>query len=156
MKELFQFYCIDTSALVDMWRENYRPKNFPSVWRLMTQHIEQGELVAPQEVYAELEVGKDDLFQFVRKTKRTMFKDLDEEQVKLTFDIKSRFPKLSDDNKTIPDADPFVVALACQKGWKVVTAESDKSPYKMPAACRHYKIPCLSPADFIAEKNWEI
>jgi hypothetical protein len=154
--ELFQYHCIDTSALISMWREHYRPKNFPSVWRLMEEHIDRGELVAPREVYEELAQGNDDLFEFVKRKQNKLFKELDEEQSRFVFEIKAKFPKLSDYNKAVPDADPFVVALAMQKGWKVVTSESDKSPYKIPAACRFYRIPCLSPADFIQENRWEI
>ena len=156
MMELFQYHCIDTSALISMWREHYRPKNFPSVWRLMEEHIDRGELVAPREVYEELAQGNDDLFEFVKRKQTRLFKELDEEQSKFVFEVKANFPKLSDYNKAVPDADPFVVALAMQKGWKVVTSESDKSPYKIPAACRFYRIPCLSPADFIQENRWEI
>jgi hypothetical protein len=154
--ELFQYHCIDTSALISMWREHYRPKNFPSVWRLMEQHIDRGELVAPREVYEELAQGNDDLLEFVKRKQNKLFKELDEEQSRFVFEVKAKFPKLSDYNKAVPDADPFVVALAMQKGWKVVTSESDKSPYKIPAACRFYRIPCLSPADFIQENRWEI
>ena len=156
MTELFQFYCIDTSALITMWRQHYRPRNFPSVWRAIEQHIDQGELIAPREVFAELEQGNDDLFTFIKRKHDRFFKDLDTEQVGLVFEIKAKFPKLSDDNKIVPDADPFVVALARQKGWKVVTTESEKSPDKIPAVCRHYGIQHLTPADFIAEKQWKI
>ncbi len=156
MKEIFSFYCIDTSAIVTMWREHYRPQNFPTVWRFMGLVIDEGELVAPREVYDELQEGRDGLFEFVRRKQSKFVKDLDEEQIKLMFEIKARFPQLSDDKKTIPDADPFVIALARQKGWRVVTSESDRSPIKIPAACKHYGIPYLSPADFIAEKKWVI
>lgn len=122
----------------------------------MEQHIDQGELVAPHEVYEELAQGKDDLFEFVKKKQNRLFKDLDIEQARFIFEVKARFPKLSDDNKAVPDADPFVVALAVKKGRKVVTSESQRSPFKIPAACRFYQIPCLSPADFIQENRWEI
>lgn len=156
MMELFQYYCLDTSALISMWREHYRPKNFPSVWRLMEQHIDRGELVAPREVYEELAQGKDDLFEFIKGKQNALFKELDEEQARFVFEVKAKFPRLSDDNKAVPDADPFVVALAMKKGWKVVTSESHRSPFKIPAACRFYGIVCLSPADFIQENQWEI
>jgi hypothetical protein len=122
----------------------------------MEQHIDRGELVAPREVYEELAQGNDDLLEFVKRKQNKLFKELDEEQSRFVFEVKAKFPKLSDYNKAVPDADPFVVALAMQKGWKVVTSESDKSPYKIPAACRFYRIPCLSPADFIQENRWEI
>lgn len=139
-----------------MWRKDYRPQNFPTVWRLMELAIDAGELIAPREVYDELQEGQDDLLEFVKGKQSNLVKDLDEEQIKLMFEIKARFPQLSDDKKIIPDADPFVIALARQKGWKVVTSESDRSPIRIPAACKHYGIPCLSPADFIEEKKWVI
>lgn len=156
MREIFSFYCIDTSALITMWREHYRPQNFPTLWRLMERAIDEGELLAPREVYDELEQKRDDLFEFVKRKQDRLFRHLDDEQIRLTFEIKAKFPQLSDDKKTMPDADPFVVSLARQKGWKVVTSESDRSPVKIPAACTYYGIPYLSPADFIAEREWVI
>jgi hypothetical protein len=39
-------------------------------------------------------------------------------------DVLQVFPSLIDEKKTTPDADPFVVALALSKGWKVVTSEN--------------------------------
>ena len=141
-----------------MWRVHYRPKNFPSVWQQMSFHVKRKELIAPREVFEELRAGRDDLFDFARKHKE-MFVELDAEQIALVLEILSVFPKLIDANKTIPDADPYVIALAKKKGWSVVTAEnksnSPKKP-KIPNVCQHYGIPCLSLPDFIADMKWKI
>ncbi|NLF39783.1 DUF4411 family protein [bacterium] len=159
MTELFAYYCFDTSALVTMWRFMYPPRNFASVWRKMETHINQGELVIPQEVYDELDAGNDDLFEFVKEHAGVMVKHLDDEQVELTFEILARFPGLVDVNRTIPEADPYVIALARQKGWNVVTSEvpsGSAAKPKIPNVCEAYRIPCLSPIQFINEMNWNI
>lgn len=159
MTELFVYYCFDTSALVTMWRFMYPPGNFASVWGQMQAHIKDGQVVVPKEVYEELRVGNDDLFEFVNEHAETMVKDLDHEQVKLTFEILGRFPRLVDANRVIPEADPYVIALARQKGWKVVTSEVPSGAAarpKIPDVCAAYGIPCLSPIQFINEMDWNI
>jgi len=159
MTELFAYYCFDTCALVTMWRHMYPPRNFPSVWQQMELHIKGGEIVIPREVYNELQVGNDDLFSFVKKQATIIVKDLDHEQVQLTFEILASFPGLVDINKSIPEADPYVIALARQKGWKIVTCEAfstSAAKPKIPNASAKYKIPCLSPLEFIGEMNWDI
>jgi hypothetical protein len=125
----------------------------------MKKHILNGEIIIPREVYDELHVGNDDLYGFVKEHASVMVKDLDDEQVRLTMEILSLFPNLVDPNKSTPDADPYIVALARQKGWKVVTSEAfSNSPTKpkIPNVCAHYDILCISPIEFIAETKWDI
>jgi hypothetical protein len=125
----------------------------------MEQHINNGEVVVPREVYDELKVGNDDLFGFVKSHAPTMVKELDEEQAKLTFAILAEFRGLVELNRSTPEADPYVIALAQQKGWKVVTCEtlsSSSAKPKIPNVCSKYKIPCLTPLEFIETMKWDI
>ncbi|KPJ53507.1 MAG: hypothetical protein AMS16_05250, partial [Planctomycetes bacterium DG_58] len=119
------------------------------------QMITGGDLVAPREVLGELKRQRDELYRWAVAQK--CFLALDEEQIAYVKDIMAKFPSLVDPNKTIPDADPFVIALALAKGWKVITTEGPggTSPRKrIPDVCRHYGINCLSLLDFFREKGW--
>ena len=148
-------YVIDTSALVDLWRRRYPRDVFPTLWEKIEQLIRRAELVAPQEVRNELKRWPDDLYRWAHK--QEWFVDLDAEQIACVETIMAKFPSLVDREKTIPDADPFVIALAWTKGWKVITTESPggTGPRKrIPDVCQHYKIGCLSPLDFFREQNW--
>jgi len=59
--QLFSGYCIDTSAIIDLWRRKYAPDVFPSLWKNLENLISQGFLIAPRKVFEELEKQDDEL-----------------------------------------------------------------------------------------------
>jgi hypothetical protein len=156
-RTLYPGYCIDTSALVDLWRVFYPPDVFPSLWEEDIENlISEGFLIAPQEVFNELKNRDDGLFEWAKKH-RKMFKDLDEEQVKLVRKTERKFPELIDSEKTTADADPFIIALAMSKGWAVITSERSNpqgSKPKIPDVCKEYTVKCVSLLKFFREQRW--
>ena len=148
-------YVIDTSALVDLWRRRYPPDVFPTLWDRIEKMISAGHLVAPREVLSELQRQRDELSRWAGKQK--CFQALDEEQIGHVKDIMAKFPTLIDPKKTIPDADPFVIALGLSKGWKVITTEDpggNSLKKRIPDVCAHYGIGCLSLLEFFRENGW--
>ncbi len=121
MRDLFPGYVIDTSALIDLWRRHYAKDVFPNVWKRLDELIHDGKLAAPHEVRDELHSCDDELLGWAQKQK--FFVKIDAEQIALVQDIINNFPSLISKEKTIADADPFVIALARAKGWAVVTSE---------------------------------
>jgi hypothetical protein len=152
---LFPGYVIDTGALIDLWRRRYPRDVFPTLWDNVDRMIQDGEIIAPQEVLHELEKQRDDLCAWAKKQK--IFFSLDAEQLKWVKDIMSRFPSLIDPRSTDPDADPFVIALAISKGWSVISSENRAGRgqwMKIPDVCDHYGLKCLPLLDFFREKQW--
>jgi len=152
-------YCIDTCALIDLMKKLYPPDIFPSLWKDLENLVSYGRLIAPREVFKELEKysdKKDELLKWVKKNRR-IFKELTEEQLQLVRDILQKFPNLIDPNKTVADADPFIIALAISEGCSVITSEQLGSPEKpkIPNVCNDYKIKCLSLPDFFREQKWK-
>ena len=79
-------------------------------------------------------------------------------QIKEVQKILKESPDFVDPNKTTPEADPFVIALAISKGWSVVATENPANPGgrpKIPDVCRKYKIECLQLIDFFRKEKWE-
>jgi len=152
---LFPTYCIDTSALIDL-KELYPRDIFPPIWRNIETLIAQGRLVAPKEVYQELQRVEDELFKWAKEHKM-MFKNLDDEQIRHVLDITGKFPKLVDEKKPGPQADPFVIALALSRGYIVITSESwgDPNKPKIPDVCNHYGIKCLDLVALYRKEKWQ-
>lgn len=73
--------------------------------------------MGPREVLREIEKKDDDLLKWVKKH-RKIFREQEIEQIQRAQEILSHFPKLIDPAKEIPDADPFVVALAIIENTK--------------------------------------
>src|SRR4030043_44256 len=71
-------YCIDTSSLINL--KPFRRDVFPTIWSKLESMIKNGELIAPLEVYGEIEIGKDKIYDWCKSNKE-MFKDIDECQI---------------------------------------------------------------------------
>lgn len=155
MADLFPGYVIDTNALIDLWRRRYPRDVFPTLWQKLEELAASGELVAPQEVLNELQKQHDELHVWAKRQR--FFMDLDSEQIQHVKDILKEFPSLIDEKKTVPDADPFVIALAMAKGWKVVSSENPagtSARKRIPDVCIHYRVKCLTLLDFFRDRKW--
>ena len=156
-KTLIPGYVIDTSALIDAWREHHPPDIFLTLWeRNLEEMIYEGLLIAPKEVFRELQQRDDDLWNWVKVHKK-MFIELDKEQIRQVKVILGEFPKLIDSRKATCDADPFVIGLALSKNWTVITSERSNpggNP-RIPDVCRYYNIKCIRLIEFLRERGWK-
>ena len=159
-------YCTDTSALIEL-HATYGSDVFVSLWQNVAGLVKEGRLMAPREVLREIEKKDDDLLKWVKKH-RKIFREQEIEQIQRAQEILSHFPKLIDPAKEIPDADPFVVALAIIENTKrqdtlfkgqciVVTQEKSSrgTRPKIPDVCQHYGIECISVAGLFRKEGWK-
>lgn len=157
---------MDTSAWIGM-KQVYPAKTFCTLWNNLDTLAKARRLISPQEVYNELERKDDEVLKWVKQRKQ-MFSNLnDEEQIALSLEIAAKFPRLVDPNKEIPEADPFVVALArlMKKNLQMVGDEcivvSEEKPRanvkakpRIPDVCNHYGVRHFSNLDLIANEGW--
>jgi len=146
-------YCIDTSALIDLHTNHYPPDIFPGLWNDLESLVDQGLLIAPDEVFREICVKDDELAKW-GKANRKMFTPLDDDQIREVYSILEKFPGLVDLNKTIPEADPFLIALAKCRAWTVVTSEKpNNSPVrpKIPNVCKGLNVRWIKLLEFFRE-----
>lgn len=161
-------YCVDTSALVTIQRI-YRLSKLAGVWEFLDALANDGRLAAPREVLAELKVGQDDeLYQWAKKH-TGIFRQLTPEQWQVGKDIVNdpKYKRFIDQDKEIPEADPFVIALAVEEQkqtrlipekWIIVTDESyatiGKKP-RIPDVCRdpRYNVECISTRDWFEREG---
>lgn len=160
-------YCVDTSALVTIQRI-YRLSKLEGIWEFLDELSRNGRLAAPKQVLAELEEGQDDEICQWAKSHASVFRQLTPEQWQAGKDIANdpKFKGFIDPEKEVPDADPFVIALAVEERkqprlilekWIVVADESFAKPGKkprIPDVCEdpRYDIKCISTKDWF---EWE-
>jgi hypothetical protein len=148
-------YCFDTSALLDAWIRWYPVDVFPSFWEKMDALVANGQIVSPDEIFAELEKKEDDLHAWV-KSRRKMFCALDASTITQVREILAVYPRLVDTQKGRSQADPFVIAVAKIKGLTVVTGENfgTANKPKIPFVCNELGIPSIGIVKFIRENGW--
>ncbi len=102
-------YIIDTSSLIEL--NKYNPMDvYPGVWAKIEQLINSNRLVAPKEVFNEIEQTDDSLSAW-SKTQSKMFIEPTIRQIKIVKDILDKYPSLIKIDRRY-DADPWVIALA--------------------------------------------
>ena len=158
-------YCVDTSSLIHIHRE-YPGDVFAGVWQGLAGLIQNGRLIAPNEVFKEVERGDDELLKWAKKNKR-MFRSLDPSQIQHVQRIATDFPELVDWQRETPEADPFVIAPAAVQTelrkselfaakHVVVTQESPTRDNRIPAVCRHYGIECINVIELFRRESWKL
>lgn len=149
-------FCIDACALIDL--DPYFREVFPTLWEDMGKLVRDGLLVAPKEVHKEIGREYDGDVQRWTKEHMMMFIELDEDQMKEVKAIEERFENLIDSDKTIPDADSFLIGLAKSRGkWTVVTSEKPSKNLipKIPDVCEALEIPCIDLYNFFLQAGFK-
>lgn len=138
-------YCIDTSSVVALKR-NYPRKSLRPLWDLLEQLADDDRLIAPHEVFRELDRVEDEMKAWA-KTRSSIFVPIDAEQGNALKEIQTEFPGLSAAAKQGPHADPWCLALSLVRTRagediylineeKDTVTKSDKIPY----VARHFKV----------------
>lgn len=149
-------YSIDTSALMDGWVRYYPPDVIPSLWDRMHDLVEAGSLLAIEEVFYELEKKADDLYEWV-KSRPAMIVEIDEDHQARVKRLLTQWPRLVDSKKNRSGADPFVIALAEQRGLAVVTGERPTGSLAkpmIPDVCEQVGVRSISLLEMIREQGW--
>jgi len=150
-------YSIDTSSLINGFRDNYRYLSFPRLWNVdLPALVASGALRATEEVYVELKRQDDELIQWIDDYREDLFIEVDEPIQHEVLAILRDFPALIHAGRGRSGADPFVIGLAKVNAAAVVTEEehgSVKHP-KIPDVCDALGISCIRLADVIGEQGW--
>ncbi|HSA75225.1 MAG TPA: DUF4411 family protein [Candidatus Nitrosocosmicus sp.] len=155
---LYKKYCIDSSALIDVWDENEYPSSvYLNIRSKFEVGFQNGLFIAPMEVFRELKKQQDDLSKLVTQHK-SHFIEVDSSQSVYIKQIYTKYTAMSLLMKT--EADPFVVALARAQDLTVVCNEKRQIPPslnrpKIPNLCDEFGVKCLSLNEFFQEVGWK-
>lgn len=150
---LFNSYCIDTSSIIEL--KHYPREFFSSLWEEIEELVGQTSLIAPREVYRELEHISDDIHQWAKNNK-IMFQDMNHTEQMEVKKLLSNYKNFVNYNKTTPEADPFVIALAKHRNCTVITQEKIRTSGrpKIPNICQDYGIKCIDLFGFFRDQKW--
>ncbi len=94
------------------------------------------------------------------------FKPISKRQAQLVLEIVTLFPQLIDPRSKKDEADPWIVAMVVEmmeevnmfekdSDFVIVSTESEKSPNKIPAVCKHYRVRHMNLFEFFEDNDWE-
>ena len=153
-------YVFDTSSLAVL--ENYYPDRFGSFWKDLTALSAAKRMHSVSEVRKELPTsntrdflltwldGRDGLFPTPTADEGTFVRGIF---------VVPKFQALVKQKSRLtgtPVADPWVIARAATLGATLVTEESVKPELiRIPAVCKHFKIPCVNVERLMADEGWK-
>jgi len=155
-------YCIDTSILIDLHR-HYPRDIFGRLWSNLEALVREDRAIAPKQVREELKAWDDSLYQWAVRQRR-MFRGLGADQVPRVAAVLAAFPALAHSDRRTEAADPFLVALALAEketslfgaDYCVVTSEARRPKgQRIPNACEHFGLRCLSLFEFMKAEGWK-
>lgn len=154
-------YSIDTSGLTHAWRDRYPPDVFPVLWDSMDEAINRGDLLVSYEVYEELKKGGDDLYDWVH-ARQHLLVQTDEAIQRAVIEIMAAHPQWVPADHSENMVDPFVIAVALNRGCAVVSNEQwyggplDLYPerIKIPNVCHGFGVRHLSFLGMMRDAKW--
>ncbi|RSV35818.1 DUF4411 family protein [Sphingomonas sp. ABOLE] len=155
-------YLLDANALITAHNTWYGQKRVPEFWSWLIHHGAAGTIKLPQEIYAEVEAGKDELAAWMRDavTKQALMFDEDSDLEAVQTVLARYGDPLTEDDMIRIGQDPFLIAAAIGKADRcVVTAEVSKpnrtgARRHVPDVCGDCGVSWISPVTFIAELDF--
>jgi Domain of unknown function (DUF4411) len=143
-------YVVDTSSLFEL--KKFPEDVFPTLWVHLDVVIGGGRLIAPREVFREVDRGDDEVRDWAR-ARPTMFVDLDTPTGECLEEVLGQFEPLRDPVRLGPVfADPLIVALCLARSradqanaYFVVTEESLRGPgsLRIPNLCQPFGLTAI-------------
>lgn len=149
-------YVVDTSSFIGAWVRTYPPDAFPGLWENLDELVSRGEVLAPEEVLAELKAQDDDLFAWVKARDQHIIVQTSRAVMLEARAVLADHPELTKPGRGRGKADPFVIALAALRGWPVVTQEEGGTATKprIPYVCGARGIVVMPILGLIRAEGW--
>ena len=156
-------YCIDTSALITWWDEDYSPDVFESLPDRLAALIQEGRLCTVRNVREEIKDSGDEVTLAKWCKAQDGFYHDDDEAVQVR--VKELMGQFQSPKKKlgISGADPFVIARASINGahWQVVSSENPynenehKNP-NIPFVCKAIGTEHIRFLDLLRMEGWKL
>jgi hypothetical protein len=163
-------YCIDSDVLIELGLR-YPRDIFEPIWSVIEGLIEAGRLIAPDEVFAELDRRTDAIARWARDH-RAMFRFPDSDITDVVARIMAEFPNLGEvaTRTTTIAADPWIVALAVTERERqmrtlfarpVIVVTNERQPRRtdtrqkprIPLVCAHFGVESIGFFDFLRREG---
>lgn len=157
-------YCIDTNVVVSFLRgtddEHYGADVFRPQWQFVERCMQEGKVIAPRQVEAELEKWQKSISQMHvwLRDHRYLFRDMDDAQLNAAKRIVNAYPAYGMTQNNVGDLELMTLAMA--RGIAVLTLEHKRSTQpskrlpKIPDVCAEFNVDCVSLPGFLRREGF--
>lgn len=147
-------YCVDSSALIDINRI-YPERNsfFTNIWKKLDDLIDDARIIAPLEVYEEIKVHEDEIFNWCKDRKKRIFFDVEDELEDMVKIVHAKYDPAHLATMTSFTgrwADPWVIALSKVHSATIVSSEKVR-PNSIPFVAKIVEVKCVNVLGFFDE-----
>jgi len=153
-------YVIDASALI-LLSQHYPKEVFSSLWGSIEDLIKAKNVLAPHQVFKEIEQGGDEILTKWCKANTRMFLNNTPDVIKLMQEIIQKHPTLVNPYATRETADPFLIALARSLKSNVsnskpiiVTDENNAKIDRIPQVSKTYGLESVKLTGMFQSERW--
>jgi predicted nucleic acid-binding protein len=159
-------YCLDANVFIEAHRRYYAFDIAPGFWEALSEWAAQGAICSPLLVYDEIARSKDQLAEWAKAHKESLFADPDESTVTAYREIADMVANLYEPQHVqgfLMGADPWVIAHAKAHNLVLVTMESLRAEQlskksgliaggiKIPNICKRVGIKFINTFDLMRE-----
>jgi hypothetical protein len=153
-------YVVDASVLI-LLSQHYPKGVFSSLWESIEDLIKVKNVLAPHQVFREIEQGGDDDLTKWCKANNRMFLNNTSDVIKFAQEIIQKYPDLVNPYATRETADPFLIALARSLKSNVtdskpiiVTDENEVKIDRIPHISRIFGLESLKLTGMFQKEKW--
>ena len=152
-------YSLDTSALMDGMIRHYPQASFPTLWGQIETLVQEGRLLASEEVFEDIRRHDDQLKAWLDARESQMVVATDNQIASKVSEILGKHPRIVANMKGRNRSDPFVIAVAAIRGATVVTGEGsdgNANKPKIPFICSELApiVPCMRFLEIVTAEGW--
>jgi hypothetical protein len=132
-----KLFVLDSGVFINSWVKHYPSDVFPAVWDHFHSLCERRQVCIPEAVKGEIEVGKDELWEWLKKRKRAVMRT-SQDVIDQMSELVNRYPGLVAEGGQRSAADPWVISCALVKKGILVTEENPSGKIarpKIPDVC---------------------
>lgn len=139
-------YYFDSNFFITCWNMYYSPDVIPSFWDFLINEAKIGKAKIPEEIFEELSVGGDSLFDWIKNNKKFFICKMDEkvEEHLQTVMMDNDVQNLIDNKNRLSQYDPILFAYGKIKDSIIVSDDR-----RINDICKKLKINCMHIHEYI-------
>lgn len=148
-----EFYSLDSSSFLTLG-EIFSGEDLEECWRIVERLAHAGRVKTSEFVLEEVRRNDPNVFARLVPLRDLIHVTIDEPLFQEAGRLSALYPIMARINRQQDSADPWVIAIAKLRGYKVICEESAVKPQRMATVCTRERIPCGNILDLLTSNGF--